>query len=98
MLLLKGCKEDGFAFEPRALRDALYGGAQVGALAQQGYGMGHTEFIPIGREGGIQFLFEAGRYTDMGDIQSLREIVQRKVHLYIGLFGFQVGDDALQIL
>ena len=98
MLLLKGCKEDGFAFEPRALRDALDGGAQVSALAQQGDGMGHTEFIPIGREGGIQFLFEAGRYTDMGDIQSLREIVQRKVHLYIGLFGFQVGDDALQIL
>ena len=97
MLLLKGCEEDGFAFEPRALRDALDGGAQVGAFTQQGDGMSHTEFIPIAREGGIQFLFEAGRHTDMGDIQGLREVVQRKVNLYVGLFGFQVGDDALQI-
>ena len=72
MLLLKGCEEDGFAFEPRALRDAFYGSAQVGALAQQGYGMGHTEFISIAREGGIQFLIEAGRHADMGDIQGLR--------------------------
>ena len=97
MLLLKGCEEDGFAFEPRALRDALDGGGQVSPCTQQGDGMGHTEFIPIGREGGIQFLVEAGRHTDMGDIQGLRKIVQRKVYLYVGLFGFQVGDDALQI-
>ena len=97
MLLLEGCEEDGFALEPGALRDALNGGAQVGALAQQGDGMGHTEFIPIAREGGIQFLIEAGRHTDMGDIQGLREIVQRKVHLYIGLFVFKIGYNALQI-
>ena len=97
MFLLKGCKEDGFALEPGALRDALDGGAQVGALAQQGDGMGHTKFIPIAREGGIQFLIEAGRHTDVGDIQGLSEIVQREVYLHIGLFGFQVGDDALQI-
>jgi hypothetical protein len=47
----------------------------VSAFAQQGDGMGHTEFIPITGERGIQFLIEAGRYTDKGDIQGLREVV-----------------------
>ena len=35
--------------------------------------MGDTEFISISWEGGIQFLIEAGRHTDMGDIQGLSE-------------------------
>jgi hypothetical protein len=34
MLLLKGCEEDGFAFEPGAVRDALDGGAQMCAFTQ----------------------------------------------------------------
>ncbi len=88
MLLLEDCEEDGFAFEPGAVRDALDGGAQMCAFTQQADGMSHTEFIPIAREGGIQFFFEAGRHTDMGDIQGLREVVQREADLYIGLFGF----------
>ena len=61
ILFFEGSVEDGFAFEARALRDALDGGGQVSAFAQQGNRMGHTEFIPIIGEGGIQFLIEVGR-------------------------------------
>ena len=49
--------------------------------------MGHTEFIAITGEGGIQFLIEAGRQKEMGDIQGLREFVYREADIYIGLFG-----------
>ena len=42
ILLLEGCVEDGLAFEPGALSDALDGGGQVSSFAQQGNGIGHT--------------------------------------------------------
>ena len=60
-LLLEGSVEDGLAFEAGALRDTLDGGGQVRTFAKEGNGMGHTEFIPITGEGGIQFLIEVGR-------------------------------------
>jgi len=61
ILLLEGSVEDGLAFEAGALRDTLDGGGQVRTFAKEGNGMGHTEFIPITGEGGIQFLIEVGR-------------------------------------
>ena len=88
ILFFEGSVEDGLAFESGALGDAFDGGGQVSAFAQQGNGMGHTEFIPITGEGGIQFLIEVGRKKKMGDIQGLREVVYREADIYIGLFGF----------
>ena len=97
IFLLEGGVEDGLAFEARALRDAFDGGIQVRACPQEGDGMGHTQFIPIGREGGIQLLVKAVGDTDTGDIECLREVMQGKADFDIGLFGFDIGHDALQI-
>ena len=42
ILFLEGSVEDGFAFEARALGDALDGGVQMSPCTQQGDGMRHT--------------------------------------------------------
>ena len=74
MLLLKGGEEDGFAFEPGALRDALDGGGQMSPCTQQEDGMRHTQFISITGKGGIQLLVEAVGHTDTGDVECLRNV------------------------
>ncbi len=57
--------------------------------------MHNTQFIPIGREGGLQILVEAVGHTDTGDIECLRNVVQGEICFEVGLFGFDVGNDAL---
>ena len=97
ILLLEGSVEDGFAFEARAFRYALDGGVQVCPCTQQGDGMRHAQFIPIAGEGGLQFLIEAVGDTDTGDVECLRNVVQRKIRFEVGLFSFDVENDALKI-
>ena len=97
MLLLESGVEDGLALEAGALRDALNGDGQVSAFTEQGDGMGHTQFISVGREGGIQVLIEAVGQPDPGNIERMREVMQGKVDLDIGFLGFDIGHDALQI-
>ena len=97
MLLLEGGVEDGFAFESGALRDALNGDGQVSTFAQQGDGMSNTEFISVGREGGIQILIEAAGDPDTGDIECMGYIMQGEVEIDVWLFGFDIGHDSLQI-
>ena len=97
ILLLEGGVEDRLALEAGTLRDALNGDGQVSACPQQGDGMGHPEFISVDGEGGIQVLIEAVGHTDTGNIQCLREVMQGKADLDIGLLGFDIGHDALQI-
>ena len=97
ILLLEGGVEDRLALEAGTLRDALNGDGQVSACPQQGDGMGHPEFISVDGEGGIQVLIEAVGHTDTGNIQCLREVMQGKADLDIGLLGFDIGHDSLQI-
>lgn len=97
ILLLEGGVEDGFAFEARALRDAFDGGGQMSPSTKQRDGMCHTQFIPIAGEGGLQLLVEAVGDTDTGDIECLRNVVKGKICLEVGLFGFDIGNDALKI-
>ena len=97
ILFLEGSVEDGLAFEARALCDALDGGGQMSPRTQQGDGMRHTQFISIAWKGGIQLLVEAGSHTDTGDVECLRNVVQRKIRFEVGLLGFDIGNDALKI-
>ncbi len=97
ILLLEGSVENGFAFEAGTLRDALDGGGQMNSCTQQGDGMRHAQFIPIAGEGGLQFLIEAVGDTDTGDIECLRNVVQGEIRFEVGLFSFDVENDALKI-
>lgn len=97
ILLLEGSVEDGFAFEARALRDALDGSGQMNSCTQQGDGMPHAQFIPIGRERGLQFLIEAVGDTDTRNIECLRNVMQGEIRFEVGLFSFDVENDALKI-
>ena len=69
----------------------------MSSSTQQGDGMGHTQFISISWEGGIQFLIEAVAHTDSRNIDCQRDVMQGEVDLYIGLFSFNIVKDALQI-
>ncbi len=75
VLLLEGSIEDGLALESGALCDALNRSVQVCAPTQLRDGVGHTKFISIGREGGIQFLIEAVAHADSRNIECQRDVV-----------------------
>ena len=94
ILLFEGSVEDGLALEPGALRDALDGGGQMSPCTQQGDGMRHTQFISITGKGGVQLLVEAVGHTDTGDVECLRNVVQGEICFEVGLFGFDIGNDA----
>ena len=69
----------------------------MSAFTQQGDGMGYTQFISVGREGGIQVLVEAAGDPNTGNIECMRNVMQGEVEVDVWLFGFDIGHDALQI-
>ena len=59
--------------------------------------MGHTQFISVGREGGIHILIEAAGHPDAWNIECMGNVMQGEVEIDVWPFGFDVGHDALQI-
>ena len=76
---LEGQVEGRLAFEARALRDALDGGAQVRTCAKEIGRMLDAQRIAVEGKGGLQLLVEAFRDALLGDIERNGDVVLRKI-------------------